>query len=220
MLLSGGIHRSRLTGAWRRRNKRTSGSLQLRLGINQEVGRGDDLFVRLETFTDYNFVSDLRPELNFPRLDVAFALIHKDQIPRSRMKCRGGRHNQLTAHRQFYANVCVHSRSQLQSRVRKHQAYRQRARAHVELWEDVLHTTVEHSARIRIHRDFSGIARLDLSRVALEHLRQYPDIGKISHGVQHRFRLHVHVGQSFLVSDVARDRGIDGEVCNCLSVLV
>ena len=122
LLLCRGIHRSRLTGAGRRRNKRTRSRLQLRFGINQEVCRGDDLFFGLDAFRDHEFIADLRPQLDFARLDVAFAAVDKNQVLGSGMKsCAGGDH-QLPAHRQLGANIHIHSRSQLQTGIRKHQA--------------------------------------------------------------------------------------------------
>src|SRR5580692_13012132 len=107
------------------------------------------------------------------------------------MKSRTGWDDQLSSHRKLRANVDVHSGPQLQTRIRKHQSHREGARVHVQLREDVIHPSVEDSSGIRIDRDLGGITRLDLARIALEYLGEYPNIGKVGDRVQHGFRLDV-----------------------------
>src|SRR5258708_24337415 len=98
------------------------------------------------------------------------------------MKSSAGRDDQLAAHRELATNMDVHSRPQLQTRIRKHQAHWQRARVHVQLRQDVVDAPVENSSGIRIDRDLCGITRLDLARITLEYLGEHPNVGKISHG--------------------------------------
>src|SRR5581483_7016941 len=98
-----------------------------------------------------------------------------------------GRDDQLPSHWQLRANIHVHSGPQLQTRIRKHQSHWQRARVHVQLREDVFHAPVEDSSGIRIDRDLCRITRLDLARITLEYLGEDPNVGKVSHGVQHGF---------------------------------
>src|SRR5882762_4741991 len=99
------------------------------------------------------------------------------------MKSSTGRDDQLPSHRELRANIHIHSGPQLQTRIRKYQSHWQRARVHVQLREDVIDASGEDSAGIRIDRDLRGITRFDLPRIALEHLGEYPNIGKVSHGV-------------------------------------
>src|SRR5882724_5248933 len=112
------------------------------------------------------------------------------------MKCRRSRDNELTAHRQLYTNIDVHPWLQLQAWIRKHQPHWQGPRIYVQLGEDVLHSSIEDSAGVRIDRDRGRITRFDFPRVALEYLGKHPNIREVSDGVQHGFGLRVHVGQS------------------------
>ena len=75
LLLCGSIHRSCLTSTGRGGNKRSGGSLQLGFGINQEVGRSDDLFLCLYALRDHQLIADLRPQLDFTRLNAPFAFV-------------------------------------------------------------------------------------------------------------------------------------------------
>src|SRR5205807_9324470 len=170
-----------LPGTGRRRNECASRRLQLRLGIDQEVCGCDNLFFGLEAFADYDLVTYLRAKLNFPRLDIAFALINEDQIPGSRMKCRRSRDDELAAHRQLNANIHVHPWPQLQAWIRKHQPYRQRACVNVQLREDVLHPPVEDPTGVRVDCDLCGITRFALSSIALEYLGEHPNIRKFGY---------------------------------------
>ena len=53
----------------------SGGSLQLGFGINQEVGRSDDLFLCLYALRDHQLIADLRPQLDFTRLNAPFAFV-------------------------------------------------------------------------------------------------------------------------------------------------
>src|SRR5438132_1586726 len=106
---SRGIHGSRLPSAWRWRNKCARGSLQLRLGIDQEVCRSNNLFLSFQAFGDYDLITHLRPELDRARLNAAFAAMDEHQVLCSRMKSCAGRDYQLSSHRQLRANIHVHS---------------------------------------------------------------------------------------------------------------
>ena len=64
-----------LTGTRRRGNKRARGRLQLGFGINQEVRRSDNLFLCSYAPRDHQFIADLRPQLDFTRLNAPFAFV-------------------------------------------------------------------------------------------------------------------------------------------------
>src|SRR5258707_10195499 len=128
------------------------------------------------------------------------------------MKCCGGWNDQLAAHWPLYANVHIHPWAELQARIRKHKPYWQRARIHVQLWKDVVHSSGKDPAGIGVKRDRCWISRLDLCCVALKYLRQHPNIRKVGDGVQHGFGLDIHISERVFLCDVTGDGRMDGEV--------
>src|SRR5436305_6398368 len=109
------------------------------------------------------------------------------------MNERPWRNPRLAAERQLYLHVDVHARSQLQPRIREHEANWHRSGSHVHLWQNVIDTATEYFPWISINRDFSRVAGLDLAGIILKYLCQHPDLGKVRDCVQPGLGLCIHV---------------------------
>src|SRR5712675_739726 len=95
------------------------------------------------------------------------------------MKDSRARNHQLPAERKFQPYVYIHSRSQLQARIRDYQPDGQSTRSDIYLRKQVIDSPLEYSAGICVDRNFCAVTRLDFACVVLEDLCQYPNFRKI-----------------------------------------
>ncbi len=89
----------------------------------------------------------------------------------------GGRGNhELLAQRYSQAHVHIHAGPELQAGVRDHQANRQGTCHGINLRQQIVDAPGKYFSWVRIDTDVSVISRLDLARIALKDLSEYPNV--------------------------------------------
>src|SRR5262249_39780516 len=84
--------------------------LQPAFGIDQEVGRSNDLLTRLQAAENDEVVIHLRPQPDFALLEIAAFVSDEDQLLRTRIHHRFLRHDQASAVIDLQLGVGVHFR--------------------------------------------------------------------------------------------------------------
>jgi len=193
----------------RRRGRRRNGGqgrLQARLGVDQEVGGGDDALASGDAAQDLHAVGDLGAHPDLARLQAAGFQVDEHECPFAGLEDCALRHHETGPEADLEDHIGEHLGLELSVSVVDFDAHLDGSRLLIDHGRDVGHGPAPGPPRQVRQRQLGRRSHVHRGQVGLVHVGEHPEMTEVCDVEQRVHRRHAHPVDRHLLGDVAADR--------------